>query len=1168
MADRRPSRPNKASKSRRKARTLLLVQVLNVTGGSTTINSFSTSATPPLGAAGSNLGVLLAQSNNPTSGGNHDRDLAGPVKAADPSGLVRQATLTERVYNGYGETRYYVNGVPLPQSIKNETAARAEVARRIGMGTMGALPLAAEHKPAEQTRTKPLRGTDGIVRALPRAGNNTVVELAVREELRNGRWQVTGYIATKVSIFSIESTATSQPRTADGYPLGSQTRNTLIRTANGGVITDLAQAHRRTPELVAAGALTALSTADAGEVAGATRLPRAIGAMNPTDRVQYLLQEAVKRLPASVGAEVKAMLTSPETLVIMGAFCAAQAVPGLNVAALVVGTLLLGNDILDTGGKMVDAVKLALSASSHAELVSASRSLSEALAHGAVSVGSAALGSWAGKGLKNATSAEATSLRTLGRTVENYRSGRATPEQVRRAAIVAMQEKRASNANANAKANAGTDGAAASPQATTRSPALKSEAPDKAASNPSKSTGRTASEIAVAEAAAAQRAIAKASEGVFTDKSLQAQLADRLVKDPRTNPSENSAAAIDPRVVQTSAAQLFMPKLLQAVFGGRNITKNAADAFTARATAWARQESPSNPAGALERLAALPVSRAAMVRQTVIDQLTGSSVASMKVLGSNQPMAAHALSARRQRLADAIDRAYPNAQSQAGLLQPNAGNARAALLRQQVGAELGGSTPLARAVEAQLKAKGTGERDLVNLSSSPQARISAMKSALVEQWRGSSGKEPLLDGKSQRALGKAIDSQLAGIPGALAKEQHLKDLAASGQKVSRMAHGEGDGGTSVRKTPRRPTTISEQPPSVELANKSRVPSSLKSVPGGFEINVAGLTAKQRVNYQRLRASDLTAVEIDDITSIMMRSGVAGLAKNPKFLNLSADNLACLMHLINGLDSMTSMHDVTHAVLTNPRFNYGTSEWRENVGNTVANSFIVRPNKAFEPFSWVTGANGQKTLRIDTAELASARKALNAQSGRFSDTAFENNFATNSRNRTKAAVERSVFEITYMEGRGGAERYQQFRAQMQANGQLPDSPAANFEQKLARAYADFEAKVLGAEGPISESHEWVSALEPIVRVLSEPAIEAYRRVPAATRRELAVDSIASVLTAAKFNPKVAIPRASDVERFSREWIDMATAGMKQPGYLKTYLEVRAQVRKAMTDEPKP
>ena len=514
-----------------------------------------------------------------------------------------------------------------------------------------------------------------------------------------------------------------------------------------------------------------------------------------------------------------------------------------------------------------------------------------------------------------------------------------------------------------------------------------------------------------------QRAIAKASEGVFADQTLQTQFAERLVKDPRTNPPKNATASIDPMVVQASATQALMPKLLRSVFAGRNITPSATDAFTARAIAWAKQQSPSNPAGALERLALSPKLQQTMVKATVVDQLTGSSVASMKALGASQPSAARALSGRRQRLAEALDRANPDPANQAKLLERNASSARTALLREQAGIELGDSTPMAAAVQAHLKAKGTGESDPIVLSSNPKVRISTMTNALVEQWRGSSGKEPLLDGKSQRALRKAIDSQLADIPGDVAKQQYLKDLAASGQTVARMARGEADAGTSVRKAPKEETTVSQgQAPSVELANKSAIPSTLKSVPGGFEINLEKSTQNQQKNYRRLRTSNFSAAEVNDITSTIRKSGVVGLAKNPKYLNLSADYLACLMHLVNGLDSTASLHDVTHTLLGNRKFMYGLSEWRENVGNTVANSFIVTPKDAFSPFSWVQGANGTKTLRIDASKLASARQELSPGSSRYADKAFEGNFAGNARNRTKAAVERSTGEINFMEGR--------------------------------------------------------------------------------------------------------------------------------------------------------
>jgi hypothetical protein len=415
----------------------------------TAVSSAPNAAAKPSGSALGAQNVLIA--DVPTAGGKTaDLHVGGPVEALGPDKLVRQAVLTVRIY-AYGETRYYVRGVPLGQQFKSETAARAEVARRIRAGTMGNLPLAAQQPPAQQGRRVALPGNNGTVLLAGHGGKNTVVEIAAREEMRNGRWQLTGYVAKRISSYSIESFHDSKARTAYGYPLVSQAKNTLIRSSDGGVITDLAQARQRVVELVASKALTPVSAAQTQELSEATPLAKPVAAMNNLDRVKYLLKETVRRLPAGVASELQAMLTAPETLVMIGAFCAAQAVPGLNVAAMIVGSLLLGNDILDTGGKMVDAVKLALSASSQADLVTAGKGLAEALAHGAVSVGSAVVGNRVGKAWKNTTSAEATSLRTLASTVKNYQAGHATPEQVRRAAIVAMQKKRAAAADATPK---------------------------------------------------------------------------------------------------------------------------------------------------------------------------------------------------------------------------------------------------------------------------------------------------------------------------------------------------------------------------------------------------------------------------------------------------------------------------------------------------------------------------------------------------------------------------------------------------------------------------------------------------------------------------------------------------------------------------------------------
>ncbi len=1100
-----------------------------------------------------NLGVLVADAP-PSNAKPWDHAVSKPVEAAGPDGRTFSASLVERVY-GYGETRYYVDGVELGQHIKTETAARVEVARLIGQGKF-CQSLAPEQKAAKATRVVALTGGSQLVQSTPSAGQRSVVEIKERQGFIKGQWQVTGYVATRLSTYSIESYADSKPRTEYGYPLESQAKNTVIRNSDGSVCATIGQAHQRVRQLVAAKSLTASSASQIAELKQATPLPKAVSAMNSSDRVKYLLQETLRQLPSSAANELKAMLTSPQTWAVMGAFLVAGAIPGVNVGAMVVGALLLGNDALDTGGKMVDAVKSALNASSQAELVTAGKELAEALVHGVVTVAMPVVGKRVGKAInttwKANTSAEAIALKNFRQSVAARNQGKATNKQVAQAAALLVQAKRnTANDTTPTSALPANASSTPAPQTTPQTGTVKTQTP------------RNTPNPVAATAQAAQGAMKTASEGVFTDQALQARLAEQLAKDSRTNPAKNATASIDAQVVQNVATRLLLPKLLQSVFGNSKMTKSAAEAFTARANAWAKQESPSNPAGALERLVISPVSRGAMVKATVLDCLTGSGVASMKALGSSQPAAARALSARRLRLADALDRAYPDTASQAKLLEQNAGGARTELLRQQVGVELGESTPLAAAVQAQLKAKNTGERDLMSLPSNPKARISTMTHALVEQWRGSQGNEPVLDGKSQRNLRKAIDGQLATIPGDLAKQQYLKDLAASGQTVARMAQGEAEAGRTLRKVPKEQTTVSpEKAPSVELANKSAVPSTLKSVPGGFEINVSGLTRNQRASYQRLRSSDFTAAEINDITTTLIKKGVAGLAKNPKYLNLSADNLASLMHLVNGIDSTARLHDVTHVLLSSSKFTYGVSEWRENVGNTVANSFIVNPGRAFSPFSWVRAADGSKTLRIDKSQLAAARQELGSGERRFYDRSYERNFVGNSRARTIENVKQSLGEIVFAEQRGRAERYREFRARLKADGQLPDSPAADFEQKLQTAYVEFETKVIEVKGKIDDDAGWIPVLEPIVRVLAQPAIAEYRRLPAATRRELAVDGIASVITAAKFNPKVSIPEWMDPNRLANEWVGMDTANMTQSGYVKTYLDVKSQVENAL------
>jgi hypothetical protein len=163
-----------------------------------------------------------------------------------PDGTRRRATLTERIHSEYGETRYYVNSVALPQSIKTEAAARAEVSRLIGHGQLVGLPLAHDQaKPPERTRLTSLPGNAGIVETV-HAGCRSVVEIRAREEMRQGRWQPAGYVATNLATYALEGRGRLTPF---GYLISSQNKGNVIRDRTGVLITDLAQARQRAREL-------------------------------------------------------------------------------------------------------------------------------------------------------------------------------------------------------------------------------------------------------------------------------------------------------------------------------------------------------------------------------------------------------------------------------------------------------------------------------------------------------------------------------------------------------------------------------------------------------------------------------------------------------------------------------------------------------------------------------------------------------------------------------------------------------------------------------------------------------------------------------------------------------------------------------------------------------
>jgi hypothetical protein len=207
--------------------------------------------------------VLLEQNTHPTSASSYDHTLPRPVDATAPDGTRRRATLTERIHSEHGETRYYVNSVALPQSIKTEAAARVEVSRLISQGQLVGLPLSNTlSKPAERMRLTSLPGNAGIVEVV-QSGNRMVVEIRAREELHHGCWRAAGYVATKVSTYAVESRG---HRTPVGQPTSSKTMGSVIRDRSGGVITDVAQARQRCRELAAHAGLGLSSAAQTGHV--------------------------------------------------------------------------------------------------------------------------------------------------------------------------------------------------------------------------------------------------------------------------------------------------------------------------------------------------------------------------------------------------------------------------------------------------------------------------------------------------------------------------------------------------------------------------------------------------------------------------------------------------------------------------------------------------------------------------------------------------------------------------------------------------------------------------------------------------------------------------------------------------------------------------------------
>jgi hypothetical protein len=420
--------------------------------------------------------TLIAQSNNPT-GGNSDLG-KGVVQGLGLDGkTVYAAKLVMRVYDGLGKTRFYANGKALPATITSEDAARSFVRQQISKGTLGELPRGDQSAFAQAAKSAPaappkvperlqtLPDGEGEVGLRDQDGNTLATTLKAREVYRDGRWRNEGFVAERMSAYGTTSRALNAQPEANGYGYlqGEYGKMRLITGRDGRVIADLPQAQARTLEMMKHGGLTTTTDAQAqtaqqvkqarqeslqgvtynddGSLRKTTLrqwmpvipLPKPIEKMDHVDRVKYMVKEAIRVAPASAKKELQGLLT-PQSLAAMGAFTGAQFAPGLNVVADGLATILLGKDVIDTGGKVGNALYKGLTAKQPYELVAAGDELSQALAH-VGTVGVQASGGIAVKGLGGKSTSPKATLGELASTLKKYELGKATVEQVNQVRI-------------------------------------------------------------------------------------------------------------------------------------------------------------------------------------------------------------------------------------------------------------------------------------------------------------------------------------------------------------------------------------------------------------------------------------------------------------------------------------------------------------------------------------------------------------------------------------------------------------------------------------------------------------------------------------------------------------------------------------------------------------
>jgi hypothetical protein len=441
-------------------------------------------ASPGVGGVQSGRGsadnvTLISQSNNPTAAGNTDLG-QGAVHGVGPDGkTVYAATLVMRVYDGSGKTRYYANGKALPAHITGESAARTFVRQQIRKGTLGelprgfqsAFPQAAKSAPAAtpkvQERLEAIAHGEGDVGLRDKNGDTLATTLKARAVYRDGQWRNEGFVAERMSAYSATHKGGKAQAEANGYGYfqAEHGKMRLITGRDGRVITELPQARARVSEMMRHGGLTMTTDAQAqtadkvkqerqellrgvtynddGSLRKTTLvqwkpvipLPKPIEKMEAVDRVKYMVQEAIRVAPASAKKELQGLLT-PQNLAAMGAFAGAQFAPGLNVVADGIAVILLGRDVIDTGGKVGNAIYKGLATQQPYELVAAGDQLSEALVH-AGSAGVMFGGGMAVRGMAGKSTSPKATRSELESTLKQHAEGKATTAQVNEARIAA-----------------------------------------------------------------------------------------------------------------------------------------------------------------------------------------------------------------------------------------------------------------------------------------------------------------------------------------------------------------------------------------------------------------------------------------------------------------------------------------------------------------------------------------------------------------------------------------------------------------------------------------------------------------------------------------------------------------------------------------------------------